>query len=389
MRGHDRTKAWSIVAAAAVIAALALGAPARAQAPGAGGPPPPPKVTVVALKTEDVTLTSTLPGRVVASATAEVRPQVDGIIVERMFKEGADVALGDPLYKIDDASYKARVAAAQAQVAQAKAQLKVAENEAARIQALIDRNVASKQSLDEAIATRDGAAAALQVAEAELRTAEIGLERATIRAPLSGVIGRSLTTQGSLVTDGQSEPLAVIRAIDPVLVDVTQSAAELIAWKRGVTRERLAGAAPSVRLILADGSQYEQEGVLTAAEPYVNEQTGVVTLRMAFDNPDRLLLPGMYVQVVTPQTLAKNVVLAPQEGVTRDRRGRPIALVLGEGDVVEQRPLTVLQALGPHWVVSEGLKDGDRMIVSGLQRARPGAKATPELRDDAASTPTQ
>lgn len=374
-------KALPLLAVSAFLAA----APARAQQSGPSAPP----VTVAVMKAEDVTLTATLPGRVVASATADVRPQVNGIIQERLFEEGATVALDDPLYKIDDATYKAAVAAAEAQVAQAEAQLRAAEREAERSQALINRNVASVQTLDEAIAARDTAAASLQVAKAQLETAKINLERTTIRAPLSGVIGRSLTTQGALVTDGQDQPMAVIRTLDPVRVDVTQSAAELIAWKRGLTRERLRGAATNVRLILADGSTYEHEGVLTAADPYVNEQTGVITLRMDFDNPDALLLPGMYVQVEMPQQVAKNVVLAPQQGVSRDRRGRPIALIVNKDDVVEQRELTILQAQGPHWVVSKGLEDGDRVIVAGLQKVRPGVKAQPEIQQPAETAPTQ
>ncbi|MFW5679558.1 MAG: efflux RND transporter periplasmic adaptor subunit, partial [Pseudomonadota bacterium] len=271
-------------------------------------------------------------------------------------------------------------AAARAQVAQAEAQLLAAEREAERMGRLIERRVASEQNLDQAIAARDMAAAALEVAKAGRLAAEIDLERTTIKAPLSGVIGRSLTTQGALVTDGQVQPLAVIRTLDPVLVDVTQSAAEIIAWRRGLMAERLAGAEPAVSLILADGSIYEATGLLTAAEPYVHEQTGVVTLRLEFPNPDKLLLPGMYVQVELPQGVARGVVLAPQEGVSRDRRGRPTALVVGAGDVVEERVLEIVRASGSDWIVSDGLAAGDRLIVEGLQKVRPGAVALPEER---------
>lgn len=351
---------------------------AVAQTPG--GAPQAVPVTVVTVSEQDVTLTATLPGRVVASAVAEVRPQVNGIIVERLFDEGADVNVGDPLYRIDSATYEAQLAAADAQVAQAEAQLRAADREAERARELADRRVASSQSLDDAVAARDTAAAAVEVAKAGRIAAQINLERTTIRAPLSGVIGRSLTTQGSLVTDGQAQALAIIRAIDPVLVDVTQSAAEIIAWKRGRTSERLAGAAQTVSLTLADGETYEQTGTLTAAEPYVNEQTGVVTLRLAFPNPDRLLLPGMYVQVEMPQGVAHNVVLAPQQGVTRDRRGRPVAMVANRDNIVEERILTILEARGADWVVSDGLVSGDRVIVEGLQKIRAGAPVAPEER---------
>jgi membrane fusion protein (multidrug efflux system) len=311
---------------------------------------------------------------------------VNGIIEARLYDEGSDVALGQPLYRIDAASYAAHVAAARAQVAQAEARLKATTREADRLVELIERGVASEQVFDEAIAARDGAAAALQVAEADLLAAEIDLDRTTIRAPLAGVIGRSLTTQGALVTSGQAQPLAVIRAIDPVLVDVTQSAAEIVAWRRGGA-DRLDDAAASVALTLADGSTYPHQGSLKAAESHVNEQTGVVTLRLEFPNPDRLLLPGMYVQAAMPQGVARGVVLAPQEGVAYDRRGRPTALVVGAGDIVEERVLEIVEARGSDWVVRSGLAAGDRLIVEGVQKVRPGAPATPEERAGAEPGP--
>ncbi|MHC0051994.1 efflux RND transporter periplasmic adaptor subunit [Actibacterium sp. D379-3] len=347
--------------------------------------PPAIPVTVVTLKSQDATLTATLPGRVVASGVAEVRPQVAGIITERLFEEGSDVTVGDALYRVDSATYEAQVAAARAAVAQAQATISATEKEADRVEALLGRNVASQQNVDDAIAARDAAAAALQVAEAQLQSAEIDLDRTTIRAQLSGSIGRSLTTQGALVTAGQAEPLAVIRELDPVLVDVTQSAAELIRWRRGHTDEQLGDADRTVVLTLADGNPYEHTGELTAAESHVNELTGVVVLRMEFPNPDRLLLPGMYVQVEMPQGVIKDTILAPQEGVTRDRRGNPIAMVVNADNVVEQRMLTVVRDRGPYWIVSEGLEDGDRIIVEGLQKIRPDAVVAPQERQAAAA----
>ena len=361
------------------IAALLLAAPAAAQAPE-GGPPPPQPVTVVTLDATDVTLTATLPGRVVASGIAEVRPQVNGIITERLFQEGAEVALGDPLYRIDSASYEAQVAAAEAQVAQARAEVETTSRDAERLEELLSRKIASQQNYDEAAGARDSAAAALQVAQAQLQAAQIDLERTTIRAPLAGFIGRSLTTQGTLVTSGQAAPLAVIRNVDPVLVDVTQSAAEILEWRRGLAAERLAAAAPEVSLTLADGTSYEQKGLLTVAEANVNEETGVVTLRMEFPNPEKLLLPGMYVQVELPQGVAENVVLAPQEGVSFDQRGRPVALVVNAENVVEPRELDVIAARDSSWIVRDGLGAGDRIIVEGLQKTGPGATVAPEER---------
>ncbi|WP_229709514.1 efflux RND transporter periplasmic adaptor subunit [Roseovarius pacificus] len=346
-------------------------------------------VTVVTLQPQTVTLTSTLPGRVAASAEAEVRPQVNGIITERLFEEGAHVKANDPLYRIDAASYEAAVQQARASVAQAEAQLGAARREAARLVELQARNVASEQALDEAQAARDSAEAALELAHAQLNAAEIELSHTTIRARLSGRIGLSQTSPGALVTASQAQPLAVIRDIDPVHVDVTQSAADLLRWRRGETEENLAGADGTVRLTLADGSEYSETGRLQAAEPNVNPQTGVVTLRMQFANPNALLLPGMYVQVNMPVEVADNVFLVPHEGVVRDRRGRPVAWVVNANNVIEERALSILQDRASDWVVDSGLEPGDRIVVAGFQKTAPGATVAPEERaasDDGAAS---
>lgn len=363
---------------AALAAALAAFAgPAAAQMGGQGGPTP---VTVVTVEASDVTLTTLLPGRVVASSVAEVRPQVDGLIEERLFTEGADVKAGDPLYRLNDDVYRALLAGAQASVAQAEANLRVTELDATRNQQLITRNAISQQTLDNALAARDSAKAALAIAEAQLQSAQINLERTTITAPLSGVIGLSQTTEGALVSAGQGDALSVIRAIDPVYVDVTQSAAELLRWRRGAAKEGLEGVDPTVTLTLADGSVYDHTGKITAAEPHVNEQTGVVLLRLQFQNPDRLLLPGMYVQVEAPLGVADGAILTPQEGVQRNNRGEPFAYVVTADDKIEQRSLTVTAARGADWVVTAGLNDGDRIVVEGVQRIGPGAPVVPEER---------
>ncbi|MEI4232097.1 efflux RND transporter periplasmic adaptor subunit [Roseovarius sp. D22-M7] len=340
----------------------------------------PGRVTVLTMAPEDVTLTSLLPGRVAASAEAEVRPQVNGIVIERLFDEGADVAEGDPLYRIDKSTYEAAVRQARARVAQAEARLSAAERDADRLTELQSRNVASQQALDEAVSARDSAQAGVQLAEAELNTAQIELSRTTIRARLSGRIGLSQISQGALVTASQAQPLAVIRTIDPVYVDVTQSAADLLRWRRGETAEELEGADATVRLRLADGSAYSETGALKAAEPNVDPQTGVVTLRMQFDNPDLLLLPGMYVQVDMPVEVAEAVFLVPQEGVIRDRRGRPRVWVVNADNVIEERAVNIVQDQGNRWVVDEGLSDGDRIVVAGFQKTGPGATVVPEPR---------
>jgi len=271
---------------------------------------------------------------------------------------------------------------ARARVAQAEAQLRAAEREANRLVELQSRNVASQQALDEAVSARDSAEAGLELAEAELNSAQIELSRTTIRARLSGRIGLSQTSQGALVTASQAQPLAVIRNIDPVYVDVTQSAADLLRWRRGETEEELQGADATVRLRLADGSDYSETGQLKAAEPNVDPQTGVVTLRMQFDNPDLLLLPGMYVQVDMPVEVAEAVFLVPQEGVIRDRRGRPKAWVVNAENVIEERTLNIVQDQGNNWVVDEGLNPDDRVVVAGFQKTAPGATVTPENRTE-------
>lgn len=368
-----------------IVAAFAVGATLWASAGLAqqGGEAPPPAVTVVSLKAQDVTLTVTLPGRVVASAEAELRPQVNGLITERLFDEGSVVEEGDPLYRIDPRSYQAAVAQAEAALAQARAQAESARRDAERVAELRDRRVASEQNQDSAIAARDAAEAAVKAAEAQVQAAQIDLDRTTITAPIDGVIGLSQASQGALVTASQATPLAVIRRIDPVHVDVTQSAAEIIRWQRQGAQSALPeGVDRTVTLHLADGTEFENTGSLTAAEPHVDETTGVVTLRMEFANSDNLLLPGMYVLAEIPQAQLKNVILAPQEGVTRDRRGRPVAMVVNAENIVETRQLDIVQDRGNSWVVREGLADGDRLIVAGFQRIGEGMPVTPEERQE-------
>ncbi|WP_226550234.1 efflux RND transporter periplasmic adaptor subunit [Celeribacter naphthalenivorans] len=359
--------------ALALTQALALAAPALAQ-----DAPPPSPVTVVTLEAKDVTLSAPLPGRVAASSEAEVRPQVSGIIQSRLFREGSTVSEGDPLYQIDAATYEAQKAVAEASLAQAKAALKSAEIEYNRQEELRTRNVVAQQNLDSAIAARDSAAAAVKVAEANLLSAEIDLDRTQIRAPISGATGFSEITQGALVTAGQANALTTIRALDPIYVDVTQAAADILRWRRSGNGAHPESLDQSVSLTLSDGITYDYSGELSAAEPYVNEDTGTTVLRLSFPNPDHFLLPGMYVQVEMPQGVVPNAVLVPQEAVSRDRRGRPMALVVNAENVVEQRILDVESDQGANWVVTGGVSAGDRVIVTGLQKAAPGATVAPQ-----------
>jgi membrane fusion protein, multidrug efflux system len=341
---------------------------------------PPTPVTVVKVEAQTVTVTSTLPGRVVASGVAEIRPQVNGIIVERLFDEGSTVAEGDVLYRIDPATYNAQVVAAEAAVNQAQVSLTSANRELGRMERLRESNVASDQALDAAKTTRDTAEAALQVAKAQLLAARIDLDRTTIRAQISGTIGLSQTTQGALVISGQTSPLAVVRKLDPVYVDVAQSAADLIRWKRTGPAAAGSDIDTNVHLTLADRTAYDHTGELTAAEPNVDESTGVVTLRLQFPNPDEMLLPGMYVQVEMPQGVVPDAILVPQEGVSRDRRGNPTAMIVGPENVVEQRQLTIIGDRGSDWIVTDGLQSGDQVIVEGLQKIAVGAPVAPTER---------
>lgn len=352
-----------------------------------GGERPPAAVTVATMQPQELTLTSTLPGRVRASAVAEVRPQVNGIITERHFKEGTMVEEGDLLYTIDPTTYEAAVAQAEAQLSASQAQQRAAERDFERVSSLSTRGVTSQQAVDEATSARDTADAQVVMSEAALRSAQIDLDHTEIRARLSGRIGLSDISRGALVTASQSTPLTTIRKLDTVYVDVTQSAAELLAWRRGTA---LDDETPGeVKLTLADGESYSEPGQLTAAEPHVDEQTGVIVLRIEFPNPDMLLLPGMYVQVEMPTAQLDNVYLVPQEAVTRDRRGNPQTWVVNADNVVEVRPLTILQDRGSDWVVSEGLNPGDRVVVEGVQKTGPGATVAPAERtaEAAAETP--
>ncbi|POF30887.1 efflux RND transporter periplasmic adaptor subunit [Roseibium marinum] len=342
---------------------------------------PPPAVGVVTLKSQDVTLRADMPGRVVAYGVAEVRPQVSGIIVERLFEEGSAVKKGDPMYRIDKAVYAAVVQQARASVAQARASLTAAEKELSRANKLLLREVVSQQAVDDATAERDAAQAGLLVAQARLKSAQIDLEHTTIKAPLSGIAGRALATQGALATAQQAEPLAIIRQIEKVYVDVTASTADVLRYNRSKLAKGKSddtGLDPVVTLTLADGLTYDQTGTMRAAEPQVNPKTGVSVLRMEFPNPEQLLLPGLYVQAHLPVELVRDVVLAPQQGISRDRRGQPTALIVNDENIVELRTLKVLGTRGANWIVSEGLKAGDRLIVAGLQRIAPGVTVAAE-----------
>ena len=359
----------AVTFAGAILTALPAAAPAQDQ--GGGEAPPPASVSVVTAQPTDYTMTVRLPGRIKASTISEVRPQVSGIIRERQFEEGAEVEAGQPLYTIEPDTYAAGAAAARAGVAQAQSNFDLAAREADRAEELFANNTTPGQRRDSAIAARESADAALQLAKAELQAAEIDLERTTIRAPIAGVIGFSQATPGTLVAAQQPEPLTTIRALDPVYVDVTQSANDLLQWRQSAEHGGVL-ATGQATLILPTGDTYPIKGELRAAEPQVEPTTGMIALRIAFPNPDQLLLPGLYVEVELPQMEEEDAYLVPMAAVMRVAKGAPSAWVVENGTVAA-RPLTVLTSDESNWVVTDGLKPGDQIITAGFQKTGPGA----------------
>ncbi len=348
---------------AVALASLLSGCKKEEAAPAA----PPPQVGVVTLQTQPFTLTSDLPGRTSAYRIAEVRPQVNGIILKRMFKEGGDVKLGQQLYQIDSSVYDATLKSAEANLQQTKS---ISD----RYKQLVAEQAVSRQEYDTAVANR-------MQSEAALQTAQINVRYTKVYAPLTGRIGRSNVTEGALVTSGQVDPMAVIQQIDPIYVDVTQSSVELLQLRRELESGRLQKAgdnSATVKLTLEDGSQYKLDGKLEFSEISVDQTTGSVTLRAVFPNPEHTLLPGMFVHAQLQSGVNAAAILAPQQGITRDLKGTPTALVVGPDNKVELRQLKANRTVGNQWLIEDGLKAGDRLITEGLQFVKPGieVKAT-------------
>lgn len=339
--------------------------------------PPPAAVGYVTLQTEPVTLTAELAGRTAAVSVSEVRPQVNGLVRRRLFEEGAWVRAGQPLYEIDASLYRASRNEAEARLASARAQLATAEAEAARYEGLTEIDAVSQQAADNVIAAARQARAAVAQQEAALRTADITLGFTRITAPISGRIGRSLVTQGALVTASQAEPLAVIQALDPMYVDITESSARILELRRLLAGGGLSAASASVVLILEDGSEYPQAGIIAFTDSVVDAATGSVTIRARVPNREGLLLPGMFVRVRLGEAVVQNGILAPQQGITRAAGGQATALVLTADNKVEQREVVADRAIGDRWLITRGLRAGDRLIVEGTAKARPGATVRP------------
>lgn len=326
---------------------------------------PPPKVGVITLQPQAFALTSELPGRTSAYRIAEVRPQVNGIILKRLFTEGREVKAGQQLYQIDPALYAATLKSTQAT-------LQSSQSLAERYQLLVDEQAVSRQEFDEARAKQ-------MEAEAALQTATINLRYTKVLAPIAGRIGRSAVSEGALVSNGQSTAMAVIQQLDPIYVDVTQSSLEILKLRNDLASGRLqkvGNNAATVKLLLEDGSEYPQAGQLEFSEVSVDPGTGSVTLRAVFPNPKHDLLPGMFVHAQLQAGVSAQAILAPQQGVTRNLKGQPTALVVNQNDQVELRELQAERTAGNTWLINHGLQAGDRLIVEGLQYVKPGVTVT-------------
>ncbi|PWC21308.1 efflux transporter periplasmic adaptor subunit [Brenneria roseae subsp. roseae] len=333
-----------------------------------------PEVGIVTLKTQSLNVTTDLPGRTNAYRIAEVRPQVGGIILKRNFVEGSDIQAGASLYQIDPATYEASYNSARGSLAQAQASAEIARLTVNRYKPLLGTNYISKQDYDQAVATSRQADAAVQAAQAAVDTAQINLAYTKVSSPISGRIGKSTVTEGALVSTGQTTALTTVQQLDPMYVDVTQSSNDFLQLKKELengTLKQNEGKA-TVRLLLEDGSEYGHPGTLEFSDVTVDETTGSITLRAIFPNPQHDLLPGMFVRARLESGINNNALLVPQQGITRDPRGEATAMLVGEGDKVEPRSLKTSKAIGDKWLVTEGLKEGDRVILTGLQKIRPG-----------------
>ena len=365
---------------------LLVGCGDKAQAPSGARQMPPTQVTFVTVKAEDLSINTVLSGRTNAYYEAEVRPQVNGILEKRLFKEGAEVKAGQPLYQINQASYKAALKSAEASLAQARATLVKAKADARRSAELLKVKAVSQQADDAAQAALKAAYAAVKAGEAAVSNAKINLEYTNVRSPISGRIGRSEYTEGALMAAYQAQPLTRVQQLDPIYVDVTQTADDMLRIQRELAAGNLkTDEAGNARVILeySDGSAYEYEGKLTFADVSVNETTGSVNLRAVFPNPDRTLLPGLYVRATLIEGVRPNAISVPMQSLMRDTRGNPYVFVITADNKVERRMVKATRTVGTNWLIDDGLKAGERVMLEGFQRVRPGADVAPVEADPA------
>lgn len=378
-----RPLAFAVLLVTSLLVVGCSGSDAPAAAPSAT------EVTIAVTQPQSLALTTELAGRTSAYMISEVRPQVGGIVKERLFKEGSDVRAGDTLYTIDPASYQATYNSAKAAVDKAKATYNVVNLRAQRYRELVKIDAVSKQDNDQAQAELSQAKADLASARAALDMAEINLGYTKVTAPISGRIGQSSITPGALLSANQASPLATIQQLDPMYVDVTQSSVELLRLRKALASGALTSTDESratVMLTLEDGSVYQASGELQFSDVSVDPGTGMVTLRAVFPNPDLQLLPGMYVRAVLEEGVRSDAILVPQQGVTRDSKGNATALVVNAEEKVELRQLTASRTVGDQWLIDEGLEAGDRVIVEGVQKVRPGDEVTTVSRPVAVSS---
>ena len=349
---------------------------------------PPTEIMYVTAKTGDQMLETVLSGRTSAFYEAEVRPQVNGILQKKLFKDGTEVKAGDQLYQIDPAPYQAAIKSAEAAVAQAQAALSKASADAKRSTELLKVNAVSKQSDDAAQAALKSARANLKAAQAQLTNAKINLTYTKVLSPITGRISRSEFTEGALMSAYQAQPLTRVQQLDPIYVDVTQTADDLIRIRRDIASGALkTDADGNARVVLKydDGTTYAHEGRLTFTDVTVNETTGTVNLRAVFPNPDKVLLPGLYVRAQLIEGIRPDSIVLPMQCVMRDAKGNASVYVVGEGNKIEARPVVATRTIGTNWLIDSGLKNGDRVVFQGFQRIRPGAVVTPKEMDLAKS----
>ena len=365
------------------IAVLAGGCARQAMAP-----PSKPTVTVVDLHARPVSLTTELPGRVSAFRIAEVRPQVSGVLLRRLFKEGDVVAAGQQLYQIDPAPYEATLASARATLAHARAAVTAARLTVERYSALVEAHAVSREDYDNAVATLQEDEADVTSGEAAVHAAGINLAYTKVYSPIKGRTGRSSMTEGALVTANQATSLVTITQLDPVYVDLTQPSATLIRLKRELAAgqiHRVDGGEAAAKVVLEDGSAYPSPGRLEFSEVTVDQGTDSVTLRAVFPNPQELLLPGMFVRATIGEGVRESAILAPQQGITHAPDGTATALVVTSSGTVEKRTVELSRAVDDQWLVTSGLEAGDRLVVAGMQQIKPGMQVT--VREQVAGGP--
>ncbi|QKJ86210.1 efflux RND transporter periplasmic adaptor subunit [Paramixta manurensis] len=345
-----------------------------------------PEVGVVTLKSEPLKITTELPGRTSAFRVAEVRPQVSGIILKRNFVEGSDIKAGESLYQIDPATYQAAYDSAKGDLSQAQANAQIAALTVKRDKSLLSSKYVSQQDYDQAVATQMQTAAAVEAAKANVESARINLAYTKVTSPISGRIGKSSVTEGALVQSGQTNALATVQQLDPIYVDVTQSSDDFMRLRQELESGKLQqiDGKAKVTLVTSNGNQYKQVGTLEFSDVTVDQTTGSITLRAVFPNPDHSLLPGMFVRASLDEGTNPNALLVPQQGVTRTPTGQASVMVVDQNNKAQPRIVTADQAIGDKWLITDGLKPGDRVITVGIQRVKPGAPVTPkEVSEDA------